>query len=118
MQNKLETKKAKAVKTLQGILEDPLKLRYLTNEIFKLIDRDGNKYIDLSEIYSYMSELAKSLNCSPPDLEDVKDIVSSFDMDGDQKISIEEFEIFVREILEKMIDYEYQSMSSKTKSCI
>jgi calmodulin len=118
MKNNLQTKKAKAVKTLQSILEDPFKLRCLSKEIFQLVDSDGNEFIDLSEVYNYMIEISKVLNCSPPDLEDVKHIINSLDMDGDQKISIEEFEIYVREILEKMIENEYQSMNNKTKMAI
>ena len=111
-----ENKKAKAVKALQNILEDPLKIRYLSKEMFKLIDVDASDYIDLGEMYTYMVEVAKSINCSPPNLEDVKDVVSTFDVDGDQKISLEEFEIFVRDIIEKMLDREFQTLGNKTKS--
>lgn len=113
-----ENKIAKAVKSLQNILEDPIKIRYLTKELFKLMDIDSSNYIDLSEMYNYMVEISKILNCASPNLEDVKDVVSTFDMDGDQRISLEEFEIFVREIIEKMIDREYSSLSSKTKNSL
>jgi calmodulin len=111
-----ENKKAKSIKSLQNILEDPLKIRYLTKEMFKLMDIDASNYIDLSEMYNYMVEVSKIIDCATPNLEDVKDVVSTFDMDGDQRISLEEFEIFVREIIEKMIDREYSSLSTKTKS--
>ena len=116
--SKNDSQKAKSIRALQNILEDPLKLRYLTKELFRLIDVDQSKYIDLTEMYNYMVEVANSLNCSPPDLEDVKAIVGTFDTDRDEKISVTEFEIFTREIVENMLNKEYESFSSKTKHFI
>lgn len=107
--------KIKNIKALQSILEDPLKMRFLAKELFKLIDIDGNQFIEVNELHCYMCDVAKTLKCSPPLLEDVKEIVGNFDNDYDSKISIEEFEIFVREILDKMIDNEMAHFGSKTR---
>lgn len=106
---KIETKKAKSIKALQSILEDHLKMRYLTKELFRLIDKDSNNIIELKEMYNYMVNMADLMNCETPNFEDVKDIFSSFDLDNDMMISIEEFEIFVREILESMIEKETET---------
>lgn len=116
--DKNESSKAKSVKALQNILEDPLKMRYLAKELFSLIDADGDEYIDMNEMYGHMLNMSSTIGCSPPNLEEVRDVVGTFDVDGDQRISIEEFEIYVREIIEKMIDKEYNSMDKKTLNIV
>jgi calmodulin len=110
-----EQSKIKALRSLQSILEDPLKMKYLTKEMFRLVDKDGSNFIDVNEFHSHMNQYAKVLNCIAPDIEDVKEIVSTFDNDGDYKISVEEFEVFVREIVEKMIDSEIKTLNSRSQ---
>ena len=110
--NKKEGIKFENIKALQNCLEDPLKLRYITKEIFKLIDEDGNEFIELNELYNVMCLVAKKMNLDSPSYEEIKDIVNTFDTDYDEKISIDEFEVFVREILEKMIDNEIKSINN------
>lgn len=104
--NNLDPSKIKNIKALQSILEDPLKLRAIAKEIFKLIDIDCNEFIELNELYNFMCDVANSMEVQRPSLEEIKDIVGILDNDYDNKISIEEFEIFLREILEKMIEKE------------
>ena len=106
-----ESQKIKSIRTLQNILEDPLKMRYLAKELFKIIDKNCNGFIDLSEMYDLMCQFADDINIPRPNLEEVKEIVDTFDMDGDEQISLEEFEILVREILDKMIDSEANTLT-------
>jgi Ca2+-binding EF-hand superfamily protein len=112
--NKKEGSKFENIKALQSCLEDPLKLRYITKEIFKLIDEDGNEYIELDELYNIMCIVARQMKVEDPSYEDIKDIVNTFDTDYDEKISVDEFEVFVREILEKMIENEMKTIDSLT----
>jgi Ca2+-binding EF-hand superfamily protein len=115
MNSGLNPSKLKSIKALQNVLEDPLKMRYLAKELFKLLDADNDDSIDFPEMYKYMTKVSESLEIPPPNMEDVKEVINTFDMDNDFKISIEEFEIFVRELIDRMIERELSSLGSKNK---
>ena len=113
MDNKQDKVKLKNIKSLQSVLEDPVKMSSLAKEVYNSIDVNGDGYIEISELFDNMVEVANNLNLPKPTMEQVIDIVTIYDNDSDDRISPEEFEVFIREIIENMIDEELNNISQK-----
>ena len=89
---------------LRKMLNDPDQLAAFTKQAFAEADKDGSGQIDAKELEVPLNELAELMSMDKPTPEMVQEVLTSLDLDGSGKLSIEEFKSFTRLALEKMIE--------------
>lgn len=87
---------------VKQILDDPVKLKEVTKLAFDGVDTDGNGYVDEKELTLLMTAMAGELGIPAPGDKDVKDAFKAMDKDKNGKVTLEEFSVLVRQILELM----------------
>ena len=87
---------------IQKILTDDRKLHEIAKAAFDAVDTDGSGYIEEPELKTVMSSVASDIGMDSPSDSDVKDVFLELDANGDGKISLEEFKVLIRQVLELM----------------
>jgi calmodulin len=87
---------------IQALLNDPKALKEISDAAFKKVDTDGSGYIDQKELRALMDEASQG-NFPPVDDKDLAEIYSSLDTNHDGKISVDEFTVLIKSVLEAMI---------------
>lgn len=88
--------------SVKDILADDKKLTEVAKVAFDGVDTDGNGHVDEKELFSLMKNMATELGIPEPTEKDVKDAFKAMDTDKNGKVTLDEFKVLVRQILELM----------------
>ncbi len=83
-------------------LRDPEFIRNVANEIFKSEDVDESGYLEKDEIIDFLNEYFIGSGMEPPNPIEIDKIMKSFDINKDNKISLEEFTNMIKLVFEKI----------------
>ena len=70
--------------------------------MFMKSDLNQSGFVEYTELYFAMTEMAKELNKTAPTKEKVAEIMDKLDLNKDGKLSKEEYKQFVLELLKKL----------------
>lgn len=87
---------------VQEILQDKTKLQKVCKAVFDSVDLDQSGFIDYKELEKTMAQLSESLGLPPVSEKDVQDAYKVLDVNEDGKISLEEFSVLTKQLLEAM----------------
>ena len=87
---------------IQAILKDERKLHEIAKSAFDAVDGDRSGFIDEPELKSVMTSVAQDIGMDAPSDNDVRDVLRELDVNNDGKISLEEFKVLIRQVLEIM----------------
>lgn len=93
-----------ALDDIQAILNDDEKFRTLSREAFGQVDTDNSGFIEKSELMAAMGFFTEKMGTSPPNDNDVQEVLKTLDSSEDAKISLEEFTKFFKDFLEEMVN--------------
>ena len=85
-------------------LEDDAYLTQIAKKPFEAADKNKNGSIDIKELKACMIEIAKGMGTEIPKNKIVAEEFYSLDKDGNQTIDFNEFKIFVKNSMLKIID--------------
>lgn len=88
--------------SVKDILADEKKLTEVAKVAFDGVDTDGNGFVDEKELFNLMKNMATELGIPEPTEKDVKDAFKAMDADKNGKVTLDEFKVLVRQILELM----------------
>ena len=83
-----------------NILNDPAKLRQVTQAAFIAVDADGSGFLEVSELSEVMNQVASDIFLPPPTQEELEEVLKELDTNNDGKLPVEEFEVLIRLVLE------------------
>ena len=92
--------------SLREIISDKEKVRQINKAVFGTVDIDQSSFIERNELEAIMQTVAKDLKVPPPSKDEVDDILKEFDVDKDGKISLEEFQGLIEQVLTVMAQSE------------
>ena len=87
---------------IQAILRDDRKLHEIAKAAFDAVDSDGSGSIDESELKTVMCSVAGDIGMDQPSDSDVREVLRELDVNRDGVISLEEFKVLIRQVLELM----------------
>ena len=87
---------------IQAILRDDRKLHETAKAAFDAVDSDRSGFIDEPELKSVMCSVANDIGMDQPSDSDVRDVLRDLDTNRDGKISLDEFKVLIRQVLEVM----------------
>ena len=87
---------------IEAILRDDSKLHEIAKAAFDAVDVDGSGFIDEPELKQVMASVAGDIGMDSPSDSDVRDVLKELDANGDGKISLDEFKVLIRQVLELM----------------
>ncbi len=88
--------------SIQEILKDEKKLREVAKLAFDGVDTDQSGFVDEAELSNLMNSMAGELGIPVPSPKEVKDAFKAMDTDKNGKVTLDEFTVLVRQILELM----------------
>ena len=97
----MEDKDYKA--SLLNSLLTPHDINLITEEAFRVADRDRNGYIDIEEFELCMENVSESFGLSHPQKENVAKEFERLDTNKNGSIDIDEFKIYVKEIIDHIL---------------
>lgn len=88
-------------KIYNELLKDKAKLEKHVKEVHSKFDFDKNGYIEITELKFAMEALCKDIGCYGSSIsnDDVKNAMKMLDRNSDQRLNVEEFTIYVKQIL-------------------
>ena len=87
---------------VKDVLKDEQKLKEVAKLAFDGVDSDGSGFVDEGELTNLMVSMAGELGIPAPTQKEVKDAFKAMDTDKNGKVSLDEFTVLVRQILELM----------------
>ena len=93
---------AAAVTNITEIIQDKHKLRKITEAAFKAVDIDGSGFLERNELEIVMENVAKDIGVDKLSKEEVDEVLAELDENGDGKLSIDEFQVLIEQVLEMM----------------
>ncbi|MGY0218689.1 EF-hand domain-containing protein [Endozoicomonadaceae bacterium StTr2] len=87
---------------IENILHDDQKLLEVTKVAFDSVDVDGSGFIDKTELRTMMTQIARDANLPEPSSSDAQEVLDHLDQSGDAKLSLHEFKVLVKQMLEVM----------------
>ena len=84
---------------IRRILTDEKQLSQFAATSFLEYDTDKSGYIDEKELGKVMNKVTAALNCPKPTASQLKELFHNIDQSSDGKISLEEFKILLKKIL-------------------
>eukprot|EP01016_Furgasonia_blochmanni_P016170 TRINITY_DN1920_c0_g1_i1.p1 TRINITY_DN1920_c0_g1~~TRINITY_DN1920_c0_g1_i1.p1 ORF type:complete len:163 (+),score=26.38 TRINITY_DN1920_c0_g1_i1:171-659(+) len=95
--------------SIKDILNDKEKLKKITKAAFDAVDTDKSGFLERNELEAIMLNVAKDIGVDNPSKDEVDEVLKEIDANSDGKISITEFEVLIRQVLEIMVKAEEQS---------
>ncbi|CAK74054.1 unnamed protein product (macronuclear) [Paramecium tetraurelia] len=101
--------------SVKDILKDKKKVRFVAESAFKQVDKDGSGYLERPELEEVMNNVAAdlgvevsitSITLQPPTSEEIDEVLKELDENGDGKLSIDEFQVLIEQVLEMMAKVE------------
>ena len=87
---------------IKAILRDDRKLHEVAKAAFDAVDADHSGFIDEPELKTVMCSVANDIGMVQPNDSDVRDVLRELDTNRDGRISLEEFKVLIRQVLELM----------------
>ena len=87
---------------IKAILRDDRKLFEVAKAAFDAVDSDHSGFIDEPELKTVMCSVANDIGMDQPSDSDVRDVLRELDTNRDGRISLEEFKVLIRQVLELM----------------
>lgn len=87
---------------IRAILADDRKLHDIAKAAFDAVDVDRSGFIDEPELRTVMCSVANDIGMDTPSDSDVRDVLRELDTNRDGRISLEEFKVLIRQVLELM----------------
>jgi calmodulin len=87
---------------IRGILRDDRKLLEVAKAAFDAVDSDRSGFIDEPELKVVMTSVANDIGMDQPSDGDVRDVLRELDTNRDGRISLEEFKVLIKQVLELM----------------
>ena len=89
--------------SLLNSLLEPDYIDQITEDAFKVADRDSNGYIDIEEFEHCMKNISESFGLSCPQKENVAKEFERLDANKNGSIDFDEFKIYVKEIIDHIL---------------
>ncbi len=87
---------------IKKLLADENALKEIAEAAFKRVDTDGSGTIDKKELKALMDEASQG-NFPPISESELEEIYNGLDQNKDGKISVDEFTVLIKAVLESMI---------------
>ena len=84
--------------TLKEKLKDGALLDEMVDTTFNNADLNKNSFIERSELAILLKSIYGTLGLNPPEEKEIDDELKRLDKNKDQKLSKEEFKVFVKEL--------------------
>ena len=85
---------------VKKILADEEKLAKVCKAVFEQVDSDKSGFIDEKELAATMKMLAGDLGIPEPSEDEVKEAYKALDTNCDGKISLDEFSVLTKQLLQ------------------
>lgn len=86
------------------ILNNQKELRKLSKMGFAVVDTDRSGLISADELEELLNDISQKVGVPAPTKKDVKNILKSIDADGDGEITLDEFTILMKEMLQMIME--------------
>lgn len=80
-----------------------------------MFDHDKSGYIERHELGQLLKNLTDAFNVEEPSEEDINDILKELDVNGDGKISKEQFEQLITDVINIMEEEKFGKKKEETK---
>lgn len=87
---------------IKDILSDKQKLIKITEAAFKAVDTDGSGFLERNELEQVMINVAVDIGVEKPTKEEVEEVLKELDENGDGKLSQQEFQVLIEQVLDMM----------------
>ena len=87
---------------ISEIIKDKHKLRKITEAAFKAVDMDGSGFLERNELELVMENVARDIGVDKPTKDEVDEVLIELDENGDGKLSIDEFQVLIEQVLDMM----------------
>jgi calmodulin len=84
------------------LIKDKEGLQKIMESAFRSVDIDGSGFLEKPELEQVLIQVAKDIGVETPTKEDVEDILEEIDENGDERLSKQEFEELIKQIVEMM----------------
>lgn len=88
--------------SIKEILNRPDILQKVTKSAFDAVDKDKSGYLEANELKEVMQNVANDIGTKAPTDEEVNDVLKELDTNQDGKISLDEFQVLIKQVLEIM----------------
>lgn len=92
----------KIIIIMEDILSNPAKFNEVATAAFVAVDKDNSGVIDEGELTTALNEMSKDIGISTPSAAEVSQILAALDKDNSGKLSLDEFKVLMRQILESL----------------
>jgi len=87
------------------IIDNQVIFEDMTRELFNRIDKDNTKSLDKYELRTILIEFAETLEIKKPNDDDIENILSGFDSDGNCiSLSYDEFKSVLNKLIKKIVN--------------
>ena len=87
---------------IKAILSDPAKMAEVCKAAFGAVDIDGSGSINATELMTAMKAMSADAQIPEPNQEQCDEAMKALDTNNDGKVSLDEFTVLVRAILEQI----------------
>ena len=88
------------------MIRDTKQLKRIMESAFRAVDIDCNGFLEKVELEQVLIQVAKDIAVESPTKDEVTDILEEIDENGDEKISKDEFQNLIQQILEMIASSE------------
>lgn len=88
--------------SIEKIINTPKKIDRITRIVFNSVDKDGSGLIDINELGLVMSTISKDMGLPNPSKSEIKEVFELLDTDKSGNITLKEFKVLIRSILESL----------------
>ena len=85
---------------IKANLNDPDKMNAVCKAAFDAVDTDGSGFISQTELSAAMNQMSLDAGITQPDNAQIEEAMKALDTNNDGKVSLQEFSVLVRAILE------------------
>lgn len=89
---------------IETILKDEHALNTLIKYAFDVVDTDQAGFLSTDKLKNIMTSVAEDINCDPPTLQDMKEVMDEVDVDNDGEVSISDFKVLIISVLHHLMN--------------
>ena len=93
--------------SIEQFLHDKKKLQDITKKAFDAVDLDNSGYLERNEVEVVMKNVAADLGVQKPSDKEIDDVIKELDKNNDGRLSVDEFQVLIEQILEMMSKAEH-----------